>query len=984
MVDKTATNQPQARIGLEHKYVEPGDTIESLTTAARLNADWHIASNSWNNRLTAALQKAQDETVPGTSQRRQAEMKAIAPFADEFLYEQYFNRITHELAKRGYAQELDQFIEAQAELYKFTHNGESGGYNAPRIREMLAVTYHLDKQYDQALAIADEVLGNDSRPHVAAWRTKAMALRDRSHSHEDQMESHQAFEEGFAKTGDYSLGMGAMHGAMEAGDAALALQYAELVKLATLNVGGDETKIFWASLGYAESSLMTGAQDDIAKAMLHMEALLEPQKGIKSHQVTVAQKLSALERMERVSAQMPQLRTALKPLHDRLAMSLGQMDYAALPAAYEARFDPVERLARKQSYNHRDAGLENGFERGGNTGVNGMLSKSATSPIDKALYAEIANTPLREFIASGVLKSKDMPWGVSVSQPLAAIRNDESRIRVQQAMSRGFFHVDQRSMEHLHSLEHKTYDAGVRAHLFIAGIYDKSHLTQTETNIYQAIKESQLEDKDGRTLYANLHQRRPPSGHQSNELAGIFARFVLREETAPDPHQLIAKAELFRRSDTSTNTSVCLSKGDGDCRHINDAETQLGEAVQQARVKQSIMLAAQGIVEKDAGKFRKNLREADDELTRYETRVADHVVMAAVEVPKMYKPVLTRDGRFVASQDNKISAIEGHTTANTFIKGSDGSVVHAITDAFYQGKKQGRDQKEGPYKLGWVVPKQKAKIVENSRGEQVLEMVAGEIQAVICERDDEGKIKLDGEGYPIPVRSMKPVKTELILQSSGYSRNQDKVPSSQPMLRYGGADLAAIPDIVKELTDPQRTLKALAFDKLALKLVAKLKGSVELNTQDLLTQAQDRVNGEHQKELDRLNSQTPLVSEEDDLFQNMRERLARLHDTGQVLKGRMGDSSNPKNAIRIVGTRDELNALSRELGTIGIAVQPTPSASLGVSINLLDDNFTRVEELLPVPFDQLPGKPPAAKKMAGHAGEITAQRLQSPGWSPNF
>ncbi|MEZ0224634.1 MAG: hypothetical protein ACAH83_08785 [Alphaproteobacteria bacterium] len=679
-----------------------------------------------------------------------ARIQALLTFSEKPLIPRQIVQIAQELSFHGADKEMIQFLEAQKQASAV--NNTQAFFDSPEVKQWEATAMQKVGLNADALRLSNEILAGDPK-NSEALRTATMARVVAAGDNRTAVQAE--FAHGFAETGNYSLGMGALNSALEAGDVARAKELAPLVALAAKNVGADQSKSFWPAVVHAQAAIIGGDVAESQRAMLHLVEVLGAKNENGTPVVSSADRQAALDRINHIVEVQPGAAKAgvtdlLKPVVERLEMSLGKRPEQPLTYAEPAS---VEKTFRERGYTSRAGMTPEGFHIRGNVRRGSMLSDSVTTSRDKMQFLEVAQTPLNKFIEGGLIRREDLPPGTDTTKSLSAIDDVETRIKASQQVARGIFDVDGRNLEDLHGLDHKIYDSVVRLRLDHSGATSIRHLSDEAQGAFLALKENEA-------LY-NAVDKGTVTPEQREVLAKLSPEF--QSDPVGAAKKLITDAELFRTSDTRTNIAVAAEQGVGDCRHVAAATEALVSAVQQDRTSGYIRQAAESLAKGDQEGYQRLSALADRELGSYEMRIYDQGVKAAVEVAGTYNPVMTADGRFVAAADNKPQLIETHMHNVVRLTGADGQTKYAVADSFYQ---------KGPYQMGWVENEVPESFYDEKKKTDRLRLSGGEVEAVVCERDEAGNLRMK-DGHPIPVldEAGKPVtvKRPLVLESTDYS-----------------------------------------------------------------------------------------------------------------------------------------------------------------------------------------------------------------------
>jgi hypothetical protein len=744
-----------------------------------------------------------------SSGTREEQVAALLRFKDHPLRANQILQVAQELSLRGAHNEVVDFLETQKGAA--VANNTVAFFASDELKQWEAVELKRAGRDADTVRFCDNLLAADPK-NTEAWRTRTMALV--SQAGPDHVAAMAAFEEGFAKTGNYSLGMGALNAAMETGDLARAGKLAPLVSLAAKNFGADQAITFWPALVNAEATAVVGDVPAAQQAMLRLVDVLGSKNENGTQVVSDADKKTALNSINQILKAQPDkpgLAATLTPVKERLEMSLGQRPEQPLP--YQAQTGVDETFAER-GYHSRAGMTPDGFYQRGNVRRGNMLADSSTTLRDKMQFLEVAQTSLEKFVDSGLIRGADLPPGVDPHRSLSEIGDLETRIKASQTLVRGMFDVDERKLEDLHGLDHKIYDSVVRLRIEHSGATSLMHLTGQELRAYNALKE----DED---LYKAVQK-----GEVTPEQRAAVEKLLPSRDSSLDPvasaRDLIKTAELFRTSDTRTNITVTAEQGIGDCRHVAAATEALVSAVQQAKTGDLVMKAAQSLRDGDDAAVQGFTEAAGRELNGYEMRIYDQALKAPVEVAGKYEPVLTADGRFVAAANSEPQLIETHMHDVVRIGGAGEASKYVVADSFYE---------TGPYRMGWV--ENDAPEVFSEKGLNKLRLSGGEVEAVVCRRDANGALEKDGRGFPIPVldEQNRPVtvKLPLTLESTEYSSpSRLKVGTPTPGMQMLGVDVAE-PSLAEALQNPNRPAE---YARQA-KFVVDNYGTPRVKTQEL-------------------------------------------------------------------------------------------------------------------------------------------------------
>lgn len=753
------------------------------------------------------------------------QIAALKSFGEKPLIPRQILQVAHELTLRGADRDMIQFLDAQKT--NSAVNNTSEFFASPEVKQWQATAMQKIGMNADALRLSNEILAGDPK-NSEALRTATMARV--AAAGDNRVAVMTEFEKGFAETGNYSLGMGALNGALETGDLARARDLAPLVSLAAINVGADQSKSFWPAVVNAQAATIKGETAEAQRAMLHLVEVLDAKNENGTSAVSDVDKQAALDRIRHIVDAQPEAGRAsvadlLKPVSERLEMSLGQRPETPLPYSEP---DSIEKTFRERGYTSRPGMTPEGFHIRGNVRLGSMLSDSSTTMRDKMQFLEVAKTPLDKFIESGLIQREDLPPGLDTKQSLSDIGDTETRIKASQQVARGIFDVDGRNLEDLHGLDHKIYDSVVRLRLEHSGATSLRHLTDDAQTAFTTLKEDE-------TLF-----KAAQSGKVTPEQLEALSKLSPSPEFKADPlaatQKLIADAELFRTSDTRTNIAVASEQGVGDCRHVAAAAEALVSAVQQDRTSEYVRRAAESLSKGDKEGYQRFTAAADKEMNGYEMRVYDQGVKAAVEMAGTYNPVLTADGKFVASVGNEPQLIETHMHNVVRMTGEGGAAKYVVADSFYQ---------KGPYRMGWVENDTPETFRGGKKNLNTLRLSGGEVEAVVCERDENGKLRLR-DGHPVPVldEAGKPVtvKRPLVLESTEYSspsRIQIGTPTPEDRLN-GRARDQGVPRLAESLQVERRNADYVVHADFVVNHPDKVKAP-ELATDEERTAAKKRV-----------------------------------------------------------------------------------------------------------------------------------------------
>ncbi|MEZ0261744.1 MAG: hypothetical protein ACAH80_12090 [Alphaproteobacteria bacterium] len=745
---------------------------------------------------------------------RAAQIAGLKQFGWQPLYPKHILQVAQELSLRDAHDDALTFLADQKKLS--ARAGTAAFFNLPEAKLWEAGELYKAGRPAEAIALAENVLAADPR-NTEALRTRAMAQAGAAGP--DRAAALKAFAGGFADTGDYSLGMGAVNAALETGDIAQAKKLAPLVSLAAQNIGADQSKSFWPAVVAAQAAAVNGDPAAMQQTLLHLEDVLQAKNPNKTPIVSTDDKMEALGRISRIiNAQpdKPEVKALLQPVAERLEMALGHKAHERLTYKKPVNTDTI---FAERGYHSRQGLTAEGFEIRGNVRVGSMLPDSITTKNDKAQFLEVTETPLKKFIDAGLFQQGDLPAGVNTSGSLSAIADLETRIKATQAVVRGIFDVDERNLENLHGLDHRIYDSVVRLRLEHSGATaGRIIATDDERAAYASIKSDQA-------LYdaAKAGTLSPTQVDKLSKMPAIDQRIMELGITGA-AKEVIGNVELFRTSDTRTNIAVTSEQSIGDCRHVAAATEALVAAVQQNRTTEHIQQAAMSLSQGDEAGYRRFMQRADAEINSYEMRVYDQSVKAAVEVKKTYEPVLTADGKFVAAATETPQLIEYHMH-NVLRTGEGAARKFIVADSFYQ---------KGPYRMGWV-ENSDAKVVPGEEGMNMLQLQGGEIEAVVCERRADGTLEMKGD-HPVPKLGAdgKPVtvKRPLVLESTKYSSPGERLHAStpQPSPMLGGSPLGDTGmTLAQSLQNPDRPA---SYARLA-KFVVDNHQSGKINTPEL-------------------------------------------------------------------------------------------------------------------------------------------------------
>jgi hypothetical protein len=772
------------------------------------------------NALTQSVDKVFQDNVKRALALpdREAQISALMEYTDKPLAPRHIVQIAQELSLRSASNDVITFLDAQQLVAK--ENGTTAFFQSPEVMQWRATELQRAGRQEDAARLGAQILENADNAHnPEALRTIAMAQVAQT-TGGGRAGALKAFEEGFAKTGDYSLGMGALNAALETGNIAQAKQIAPLVMLAAKNVGADQSKSFWPAVVNAQAAIVSGDELESARALRQLSSVLNAKNENGTPVASDADRAAALRRIgDIVEAQGGELETLLKPLAEQLRGNAPATPLSAAP-------DPDETF-RRRGYTSRQAMTPEGFHVRGNVRKGGMLPDSSTTLRDKMQFLEVAKTPLEKLVQTGVIAAADLPPGTDLTKSLYDIADVPTRIQASQTVARGIFDVDGRNLEDLHGIDHKIYDSVVRLRITHAGATSVGHFEGDEYAAYQKIQSD-------KTLAAAI---------RNNEVTPDQLRVLADLQIIDEPgvsavttaQRLLNRGDVLLATDTRTNLAVAASEGIGDCRHVAAATEALVSAVQQDKTAGLIRQAAESLNSGDAEGYNRLTQAANAEINGYEMRIYDQEVRAAVEVPEKYNPLLTKDGKFVAALDSKPQTIETHMHNVVRMEGADGAGRYVVADSFYQ---------KGPYRMGWV--ENSAPEVFDVKGTDLLRLSGGEIEAVVCERDANGKVILDAEGHPVPVLGAdgkpKTVRTPIVLESTKYSSPERlEVGTPGPENRLNGTTLdAGSPDLTARLLDPERRANYISQAEFIVRNPAKVD-TPELAQPEVMQQAEARV-----------------------------------------------------------------------------------------------------------------------------------------------
>ncbi|MEZ0260606.1 MAG: hypothetical protein ACAH80_06320 [Alphaproteobacteria bacterium] len=832
------------RHGVEQRFDGSVDSHDKLLS---YNALVQSVDKVFQDNVKRAL------ALPG----REAQIEALMEYTDKPLAPRHIAQIGQELSLRSATNDVITFLDAQKLLS--AENGTTAFFQSPEVMQWRATELQKAGRHEEAARLGAGIIDTpDNARNPEALRTIAMAevALAAGGGREGALK---AFEAGFAKTGDYSLGMGALNAALEMGDMAQARQIAPLVTLAAKNVGADQSKSFWPALVNAQAAIVSGDEAETGRALRQLSSVLAAKNENGTPVASDADKAAALQRIAEIGgAQGAETQQLLKPLAD-------QLQGAAPPAPPSGPRD-VDDTFRQRGYTSRQAMTPEGFHIRGNVRGGGMLPDSSTTLRDKMQFLEVAKTPLAQLVQSGVIAAADLPQGVDMSKSLYDIDNVQTRIQASQAVARGIFDVDGRNLEDLHGIDHKIYDSVVRLRITHAGATSVGHFEGDEFATYQQIK-------DDKALVAAIRK-----GDLTPEQRGVLDGLPLTTEPGVDPvaaaQRLVARGDVLLATDTRTNLAVAAAEGIGDCRHVAAATEALVSAVQQDKTAVLIRQAAESLNSGDVENYNRLTQAANTELNGYEMRIYDQEVRAAVEVPDKYNPLMTKDGKFVAAADGKPQTIETHMHNVVRFAGDGGPAKYVVADSFYQ---------KGPYRMGWVensapevfVPPPKD---EKDRPLDLLRLSGGEVEAVIVERDANGKVIMGPDGYPVPVLGEdgqpKTVRTPIELQSTKYSSpDRLQVGAPGPENRLNGTTReAGAPDLAARLLDADRRADYVAQAEFIVRNPTKVD-TPELAKPSLMAEAEARVTAQAE-ELRTKAPLKPVVPEAPQLPRDVIERYA--------------------------------------------------------------------------------------------------------------
>jgi hypothetical protein len=591
-------------------------SLESYKSIVSRNANVQEADRIFTEQLKFLLH----------GETSQVQIDGLMHYSDQPLAPRQIVQVAQELRLRGADEKVVAFLDEQEKIS--ARSGTGAFFASPEVKQWRAEALQKIGSNPEAVKLSDEVLAGDPE-NAAALRTKTMArVADAGGNRVARMAE---FSEGFTRTGEYSLGMGAMNAALEGGDLARAKALAPLVSLAAKNVGGDQARSFWPALVNAETALVSGNEAESRRAMIHLVDVLDAKNQNGSPLVSDIDKKQALSRIKYITAAQAngengaEIQSLLQPVAERLEMSLGVRTRQPLPYAAG---DSVDDAYRRHGRTTRQGATAGGLGFPGNTQHGAALSELAVTPKDKAQFLEVAKTPLDALIDSGLIKREDLPPGVDTRASLHDIESVETRVKAGAVIARGVYNIDERGLEDLHGAGHGVYDAVIRAKLALAGATESENIDANERKAFNALKE------DTNLFKAVLNGEVTPAQREKlTSLSELSPRF--RDDPVGSAKSLIREVELFRSADTRTNISVSASEGAGDCRHVAMASQMLFDAVQQDKTNEHLKEAAAALARDDQEGYKGAIEKAHRELNGSELRIYDQWVKAEVEVNKL-------------------------------------------------------------------------------------------------------------------------------------------------------------------------------------------------------------------------------------------------------------------------------------------------------------------------------------------------------------
>ena len=545
------------------------------------------------------------------------------------------------------------------DLYKAADNKDFK--EAPMVREELAVAYRkvrrgnnalVDKMFDYKTSILisqdliDEGHGYGISYENIGRCNRYIAQKSTGFKAEQYYaNSRFALEEGFAKTLESSVGIQAVHANILAGNKYRAAELANVVYLATLRDGAEESNDYFCTSAALQAACIAGVSK---KQVEHLCGRLESV-------ITRSWEFSDILRdLKKIGEEMPSqaLIFAQKQLEEasnrrRAAMGMDLMktrsaDNSAIsfswehPSGRDKRSfteDPKLSAVIEKSYSYRGCGSAfRGANRiSGNMAFGGQLPDHAVSRKDLRLFEGLVSMSPNELGIELPPPSRTIA-GVDMNKPLTDIRDPEAFIQVADRFIRQTFSTENFANSGLHM----------------------------ENNAFEK------DPKTGESLY---------------------------DTTVKSVLQAAGKVigEKDKGIDSRTNISAIFALGLGDCRHHAQVKQIMFDTWQKKQMDDSLRAMSLRVLH--GGHIEKHDKDIADFYSVFDTelRTADIQVMMPVKMQQkdgkdqLYKPEHTTDGKYVVDPSGKNHSLEEHTLCWLIRKNRSHKLVSfGIRDAFYQ------------------------------------------------------------------------------------------------------------------------------------------------------------------------------------------------------------------------------------------------------------------------------------------------------------
>lgn len=542
------------------------------------------------------------------------------------------------------------------DLYKAAENKDFK--DAPMVREELAVAYRkvwrgsnelVDKMFDYKTSIKisqdliDEGHGYGVSYENIGRINRYIAQKSTGFQAEQYYaNSRFALEEGFLKTLESSVGIQAVHANILAGNKYRAAELANVVYLATLRDGAEESNDYFCTAAALQAACIAGANKK------QVELLCDRLENI----ITRPWEFSDILRdLKKIGEEMPSqaLVFAQKRLEEasdlrKATLSMDLMkartaDNSSISFSWEISSgrekrsfteDPKLRAVIEKSYSYRGCGSAfRGANRiSGNMAFGGQLPDHAVSRKDLRLFEGLISMSPNEL---GI--KLDTPVdGVDMNKPLTDIRDPEAFIKIADRFIRQTFSTENFANSGLHM----------------------------ENNAFEK------DPKTGESLY---------------------------DTTVKSVLQATGKVigEKDKGIDSRTNISAIFALGMGDCRHHAQVKQIMFDTWQKKQMDASLRAMSLRVLH--GGRIEKHDKDIAEFYSVFDTelRTADVQVMMPVQMrqkdgkDQLYNPEKTADGKYIVDESGKNHSLEEHTLCWLIRKNRSHKLVSfGIRDAFYQ------------------------------------------------------------------------------------------------------------------------------------------------------------------------------------------------------------------------------------------------------------------------------------------------------------